>query len=138
MTTVPALYTLSEASSALLRGRVSRRTLAEEIRAGRLAASYLGGRYLVTESAVAAMIEARKVHPGGGTCRDPGSQHGSGSGNRETAAPRAGSSSTADGSIRQAAALQSLSALKRPSRHTSRAATVHPIAARSRPSTSRT
>lgn len=77
--TVPTLYTLSEASVKLLCGRVSRRTLAEEIHAGRLEASYLGGRYLVTESATADLIEKRKVQPGGDRCRDHESQHDSGS-----------------------------------------------------------
>lgn len=66
--TVPTLYTLAEASK-LLGGRVSRRTLADEIRAGRLAASYLGRRYLVTESALADLIKARQVQPGGDRCR---------------------------------------------------------------------
>lgn len=84
---VPTLYTLEEASK-LLGGRVSRRTLADEIRAGRLAASYLGRRYLVTESALADLIKARQVQPGGDRCRDDDSQRGYGSDEREPSGSR--------------------------------------------------
>lgn len=102
--TVPTLYTLAEASRQLLCGRVSRRTLSEEIRAGRLEASYLGGRYLVTESAIADLIEKRKVQPGGDRCRDHESRPVSGSARPDRATARPGLSSTEASSIRQAAA----------------------------------
>ncbi len=136
--TVPTLYTLSEASKQLLAGRVSRRTLAEEIRAGRLEASYLGGRYLVTESAVADLLNRRKVQPGGDRCRDDASLRGSGSGGREETATPSGSSSTEENRLRQAAARASLAALKKRSPTTSHKATVHRLPASSGNSTSKT
>ncbi len=133
--TVPRLYTLAEASATLLHGRVSRRTLSEEIRSGRLEATFLGGRYLVTEEAVVSMIAANR---GRAACHDQGNLRGSGSAKREPATPRHGSSSTADASIRQAAAQESLRQLKKPSRDTSPGATVHRLPASSRTSTSQT
>lgn len=108
--TVPRLYTLAEASATLLHGRVSRRTLSEEIHAGRLEASFIGGRYLVTEEAVVSMIEANR---GRAACHDQGNPRGSGSARRETATPRPGSSSTAADNIRQAAAQESLKQLRK-------------------------
>lgn len=108
---LPRLYSLAEAAKRL---GVPENSLRTEIRSGALTTTRIGGRSYVTEADLLEMIEK---------CRSPSSRQDSSSESEKAAQPR-GSFSIKERNMRQAAALKTAQALKKPSRPISPASTV--------------
>src|SRR5262245_59253611 len=108
-------YTLQEAVERFFPGgHITVRSLRTEMRKGRLCVTEVAGKFLVSETAIAEMLERCR------TCRVQGNDRASISRSGERLDTMYGSSETARLESARAAARTTLAELKKPSRGTSR------------------